>query len=102
MHVTTADKSDKAGAIEMLACNFFNLPGIKKILVDGGYAGTTFADFVKTIYGAQVEVVKLPKRWIAERSFGWLYKNRRLWMRNLQSSIQFTVIAFTSILLKRY
>ena len=114
MHVTTADKSDKAGAREMLACSFCALLGIKKVLVDGGYRGSTFNDFVKNIYGAEVEVVKrnelhkfavLPKRWIVERSFGWLDKNRRLWKnceRNLHSSKQFTVIAFISILLKRY
>ena len=111
MHVTTADKSDKAGAGEMLACNFSTLLGIKKVIVDGGYSGANFADFVKTIYAAEVEVVKrnefhkftvLPKRWIVERSFGWLDKNRRLWMRKLHTSMQFTVLAFISILLKRF
>ena len=114
MYVTTADKTDKTGAREMLSCNFCNLLGIKKILVDGGYRGTTFADFVKTVYGAEVEVVKrneihkfevLPKRWIVERSFGWLEKNRRLWKnceRKLHHSMQITTIAFISVLLKRY
>lgn len=98
----------------MLACNFSNLLGIKKVIVDGGYSGTTFADFVKTVYGAEVEVVKrneihkfevLPKRWIVERSFGWLDKNRRLWKnfkRKLHNSKQFTLLAFISILLKKY
>ena len=84
----------------MLACNFSTLLGIKKVIVDGGYSGANFADFVKTIYAAEVEVVKrnefhkftvLPKRWIVERSFGWLDKNRRLWMRKLHTSMQFTV-----------
>ena len=114
MHVTTADKSDKAGAGEMLACNFSTLLGIKKVIVDGGYSGAYFADFVKTIYAAEVEVVKrnefhkftvLPKRWIVERSFGWLDKNRRMWKnceRKLHNSKQFTVLAFISILLKRF
>jgi transposase len=114
IYVTTADKSDKAGAKEMLSLNFSNLLGIKKIMVDGGYSGTSFADFVKTVYGAEVEIVKrnelhkfevLPKRWIIERSFGWLEKNRRLWKnceRILHTSKQFTVLAFISILLKRY
>ena len=34
MYVKTADKTDKIGAREMLSCNFCNLLGIKKILVD--------------------------------------------------------------------
>lgn len=59
MYVTTADKSDKSGATEMRSSNFSNLIGIKKIMVDGGYSGLHFADFVKTIYGAEVEVVKV-------------------------------------------
>ena len=98
----------------MLACNFFNLLGIKKVLVDGGDSGESFSGFVKTVYAADVEVVKrnelhkfavLPNRWIVERSFGWLDKNRRLWKnceRKLHHSKQFTVLAFISILLKRY
>ena len=98
----------------MLAFNFPTLLGIKKVIVDGGYSGANFADFVKTIYAAEVEVVKrnefhkftvLPKRWIVERSFGWLDKNRRLWKnceRKLHNSKQFTVLAFISILLKRF
>ena len=50
-----------------------------KILVDGGYTGEKFAQIVKSLTGAVVEVVKrneaykfevLPKRWIVERTFG--------------------------------
>jgi transposase len=79
IYVTTAEKTDKAGAKEMLALNFSNLLGIKKVIVDGGYSGDSFAEFAKIFYGVQVEVVKrnqlhkfavLPKRWIVERSFG--------------------------------
>ena len=62
MHVTTADK---AGAEELLAFNFSTLLGMKKLIVDGGYSGANFADFVKIVYAAA-------KRWIVERSFGWL------------------------------
>ena len=67
----------------MLSCNFFNLFGIKKVPVDGGYSGANFADFVKTAYAEDLDVVKrnesykfsiLPKRRIVERSFGWLEK----------------------------
>ena len=73
----------------MFSKNKGHIEQVKKILVDGAYCGETFANQVKgLIAGAAVEVVKrnelhtfqvLPKRWIVERSFGWLEKCRRLW-----------------------
>jgi len=46
----------------------------------------------------------MAKRWVVERSFAWLEKNRRLWKnceRHLNSSLQFTSLAFIALLLKR-
>ncbi|MBR1444109.1 MAG: IS5/IS1182 family transposase, partial [Firmicutes bacterium] len=40
-----------------------------------------------------------------ERSFGWLYKYRRLWKnceRKLSSSLQMTILAFISTCIKRF
>jgi transposase len=75
--------------------------------------GQPFADGVKELLQATVQVVKrnelhtfavLPKRWIVERSFGWLEKCRRLWKnceRKLNSSLQFIHLAFLVLLLRR-
>ena len=117
MMITTADVTDRKGAIDMVSyyreCTD-NLSQIKKMLVDGGYTGQNFADAIKEITGAEVEVVKrnelhtfavLPKRWIVERSFGWLDKCRRLWKnaeRLLHNSFQMFSIAFIRIILRRY
>lgn len=59
---------------------------LQLIWVDQGYQGENFARVVEQLCGAKVEVVKrseagfviLPKRWIVERTFGWLNQNRRL------------------------
>ena len=87
---------------------------LKKIMADGGYTGDNFAQAVKSICGAEVEVVKrnelhtfavLPKRWIVERTFGWLDKCRRLWKnceRLLHNSLQMIFLAFIRLLLARY
>lgn len=58
------------------------------IRVDEGYSGKTFAHVVEQVCGKQVtvEVIQrgsktfehLPKRWIVERTFGWLNRFRRL------------------------
>ena len=115
--ITTADVTDRNGAIDMIDyyCDITNnLSNIKKVLVDGGYTGQNFADEIKRISGAKVEVVKrnelhtfsvLPKRWIVERSFGWLDKCRRLLKnceRLMQNSFQMVSLAFIRIILKRY
>lgn len=47
----------------------------------------------------------MPKRWIVERGFAWLEKNRRLWKnceRLLNTSLQFLHLAFLSLLLKNF
>ncbi len=59
--ITTADVTDRNGAIDMVDyyCDCTdNLSQIKKILVDGGYTGQNFADEIKRISAAEVEVVK--------------------------------------------
>ncbi len=95
-------------------CDVTNhLSSVQKVLVDGGYTGKKFASEIKAISGAEVEVVKrnelhtfavLPKRWIVERSFGWLDKCRRIWKnceRKLHNSFQMISFAFIRLLLKR-
>ena len=115
--ITTADVTDRNGAVDMVDyyCDITdNLSLIKKVLVDGGYTGQNFADEIKRVSNAEVEIVKrnelhtfsvIPKRWIVERSFGWIDKCRRLWKnceRLLQNSFQMFSLAFIRIILKRY
>jgi len=112
--VTTANVTDRSGALLMFLLNDDGLSEVRNVLVDGAYTGARFEDLVFQILGAEVEVVKrnelhkfavIPKRWIVERSFSWLEKCRRLWKnceRKLHTSEQFIVLAFLSLLLKRY
>lgn len=113
IHVTTANVTDRAGALSMFAWHRAELGMVQKVLVDGGYTGEPFADGVKTLTGASVEVVRrhelhtfavLPRRWVVERSFAWLEKCRRLWKnceRKLNTSLQMVVLAFAVLLLRR-
>jgi transposase len=112
--ITTANVTDRAGALEMIGLNLANLSSVKKFIVDGGYSGDNFANAVKELCGAEVEVVKrdelhkfavLPKRWVVERTFGWLDKARRLWKnceKTLHNSLQMTIFALSAVLLKRF
>jgi transposase len=113
IHVTTANISDKAGAVEMFEKARTFLPRVENILCDGGYIGQPFADKIKNILGCPVEVVKrsdehnfkvIPKRWVVERCFAWLEKSRRLFKnveRKLSTSKQMVVLAFLGLLIKR-
>ncbi len=114
IYITTANVNDRDGAILMFESAKNNLTQVQNVLVDGGYTGEPFANKVNKILGATVEVAKrselhkfvvLPKRWVVERSFGWLEKCRRLWKnceRLMNTSLQMVVLAFTALLLKRF
>jgi transposase len=111
--VTTAEVTDRKGALAALMLHKNFLSEVKTVLADGGYTGQPFADGVNSILGASVEIAKrnelhtfavLPQRWVVERSFGWLEKCRRLWKnceRQLNTSLQFINLAFLSMLLRR-
>jgi len=111
--VTTANVTDRAGALEGFALHRKTLSDVQNVLADGGYTGENFATAVDEILGATVEIAKrnelhtfavIPKRWVVERSFAWLEKCRRLWKnceRKLTTSLNMVVLAFLVICLKR-
>ena len=112
--VTTANVTDRTGAIQMYEAFAPNLVDIVKVLCDGGYTGKPFADAIMELIHAEVEVAKrnelhkfavIPKRWIVERTFAWLEHFRRLWKnceRNIENTLQMTTLAFVYLLLKRW
>ncbi len=112
--ITTADVTDRNGALKIFKSHKSNLSKILNVLADGGYTGENFANAVKEILGCSVEIAKrkelhafvvIPKRWVVERSFSWLEKCRRLWKnceRKINTSLQMTVLAFVVLLLKRF
>ena len=114
IHVTTANITDRDGAIEMLKKSAPKLASILKVLCDGGYTGENFAEAVLALINAEVEIAKrselhkfavIPKRWIVERSLGWLDHYRRLWKnceRDIHTTHQMVTLAFISVLLRRY
>lgn len=111
--VTTADVTDRKGALLALKRCAADLQVVQSILADGGYVGQPFADSVKELLGAEVQIAKrselhtfavMPQRWVVERSFAWIEKCRRLWKnceRKLNTSLQFIHLAFLVLLLKK-
>ena len=111
--VTTAEVTDRQGALLALGRHAKDLRSVQAVLADGGFQGKPFASAVFDLLGAQVQIAKrrelhtfavMPKRWVVERSFAWLEKCRRLWKnceRTLNASLQFIHLAFLALLLKR-
>lgn len=113
--VSTAEVTDRKGALLALKRGKPNLHEVQSLLCDSGYADKPFAQGVCDTLGqyVTVQIAKrselhtfkvMPKRWIVERSFAWLEKNRRLWKnceRWLNTSLQFVNLAFLAILLRR-
>jgi putative transposase len=112
--VTPAGVHDQAGARCLLAglCSF--VPRLKKIWADGAYAGEKLARWCAEYGGWDLKVVErdnethgftvLPRRWVVERTFGWLVRNRRLradYERKVQSSETFIEVAMIRLILRR-
>ncbi len=84
--VTEGNTSERLGAAMVVSEHQEELSDTEVIWVDGGYSGQNFARVIRQICGASVEVIKrisktfeiLPKRWVVERTFGWLNRYRRL------------------------
>ena len=86
---------------------------VEVAFVDQGYTGETAADQAEA-HGIRLEVVKhteakrgfvlLPRRWVVERSFGWLGRFRRLardYERLTETLAGWHWLAFLTLLLNR-
>ena len=114
VYVTPADVQDRAGARCLLAGLKLLVPRLKKIWADRAYSGEELARWCEEERGWELEVVErnrgaqgfkvLPRRWIVERTFSWLVRNRRLskdYERMVQSSETFIKAAMIRLILRR-
>ena len=74
LHVTCANVTDRKGAEEMIGLDLDSLSSVKNFLVDGGYSGDKFANTIKRLHGATVEVVKRNELLLCQRIY---YRNNR-------------------------
>lgn len=119
LHVVVhpADLQDRDGAKRVLAILLQRFGWLRCIFVDGGYAGE-LVSWCKRLLprrGLRLEVVKrndadkhrfviLPRRWVVERTFGWLSKFRRLakdYEFRTDNSEAIILIAATRLMLAR-
>ncbi len=111
--LTTADIFDSAGAQAILDAVRKRWPWLKHLFADDAYDRTkllgkaAFRDFVLGIVrrtDAEPGFKVLPRRWVVERTFGWMMRGRRL-VRDCETRLDVSEamihVAMGSLLLRR-
>jgi putative transposase len=112
--VTGAHVSDAAGARLVSGQLRGRFPRLVLLWADGAYAGAALAEWMLAVGGWLLEIVRgrtdqrgfavIPKRWIVERTFGWLNRYRRLskdYEELPQTSEVLVLIAMSHLMLRR-
>lgn len=111
--VQAADISDRRGG-KLVAAHVGAMKHRSVQVLGDRHAGATFAEWAQPTFGWTVEVtsrpadavgfVVIPKRWLVERTFGWLTWCRRLskdYEQWVESSESFMYIAMINLMLRR-
>jgi transposase len=97
MIVHPANIQDRDGAPSLLASIRARYPWLRHVFADAGYAGDKLKGALKGQGDWTVEIIRrsdaakgfvlLPRRWVVERTFAWLNRNRRL-AKDVEASIE--------------
>jgi putative transposase len=104
----------EVGARKLLGGLVFFVPRLQRIWADAAYRGKQLADWCQQHGPWELEVVERepgsrgfsvqPRRWVVERSFAWLIRNRRLakdYERRVQTSETLIEVAMIRLLVAR-
>jgi transposase len=113
VHLTPADIADSAGAAMILDAIRKRWPWVKHLFADGAYDRlklmdkAAYLDFIVEIIrrrDGQKGFEVLPRRWVVERTFGWMTRWRRLvrdYERRIDVSTAMIHVAMGSLLGRR-
>lgn len=113
--LSPADMHDTQGARRLLVGLKYVVPRLKQIWADAAYRGQELADWCKAMGDWEFAVVQRtspgvrgfavqPKRWVVERTFAWLSRNRRMSTddeRKVQTSETLIEVAMMRLLVAR-
>jgi len=112
--VHQANLQDRDGAPFVLKSILRSHPWLRHIFADAGYAGDKLKKALKKIGSFVLDIVRrkphtkgfeiLPRRWVVERTFAWLGRNRRLakdFERSIRSAEAWIFLASIRLLSRR-
>ena len=114
IHVQPGQLQERLGAAQVFATAGQQGPTLRLVWADGGYCEPLVAGYAAAT-DCRVEIavkpadpkgfVVLPRRWVVERTFGWLVKYRRLAGRDFEttpaSSEAWIRICMSNLMLRR-
>lgn len=111
--VRPASVQDRDGGRPLLVEAYFACPATRHVFADGGFAGR-FVGWAGSVLRTTVEIVRkpagqkgfspLPKRWVVERTLGWVTACRRLardYERRADSSESFVCWVMIRVMARR-
>jgi putative transposase len=111
VNLTTANIADSTGAQLVLEAVRKRWPCVKHLFADGAYDRrqlldkAAFLDFtVEIVRRTEAAFVVLPRRWVVERTFGWMTRHRRLvrdYEARLDVSNAMIDVAMAGLLIRR-
>ncbi len=110
LHTHPASVQDRDGAGPLLNASRPRFPFIERVFADSGYAGPRVAKATRITVeivrkqAGQVGFAVQPRRWVVERFFAWLGRNRRLakdFEATVESAEAFLYAASAMLLLRR-
>lgn len=112
--IVAANTGERAGAESLFYEARGKYPRLQKVMADQGFDGVGYVTRIESLFGFIFEIVNkvlgiggfqvLPKRWIVERTFGWLIWNRRLvkdYEENTEVSRAFIHLAMIRLMLRQ-
>ena len=110
LQVTAADVQDRDGAVPLLRTSRGRFPFVERVFADTAYAGERVANATHVAVEIvrklpdQVGFTVLPRRWVVERFFAWINRNRRLakdFEGTIASATAFLYAAAVMLLVRR-
>lgn len=114
VQVHAADIQDRDGAVGVIASLRRLYPWLRHLFADGGYAGEKLTAALRPLGTWTIEIVKrsdaakgfvlLPRRWVVERTFAWLNRNRRLakdFEAHITTAATWVMIASVKLIMRR-